>query len=192
MALHYHGMRLEMHPEVYEPAEDSFLLAEALDVRNGDVVLDVGAGTGILALIAAKTASSVIGVDLNPDAVKLARENALLNNVKNVEFRESDLFSAIPGKFDLIVFNPPYLPVSEDGLLARSWSGGIQGLEVVERFLGEAGEHLKQGGRLFLMASSLNDLHAVEELFARYGFSPTIIAEKKIPFEVLYVLSATR
>jgi release factor glutamine methyltransferase len=192
MALTYDELKIELHPDVYEPAEDSFLLAESMEVSKGDTVLDVGTGTGILALIAAGKAKRVLGVDLNPEAVRLARRNAKTNGVLNVKFLESDLFSKVSGKFNLIIFNPPYLPVMEEGLLARSWSGGECGLEVVTRFLEGVKAHLKPAGRILLIVSSLNGLSTVEGLFASHGFSSSVVALKKIPFETLYAVSAER
>lgn len=191
MALHYRHLKLELNPNVYEPAEDSFLLAENITPKKGDYVLDVGTGTGILALVAAGKASKVLGVDINPEAVELARNNAKLNGLPNVESRLSDLFTNVGDRFDLIVFNPPYLPVKEDGLLELSWSGGERGVEVVERFLGEVKDYLKPRGRILMVASSLNGLRAVERKFIENGLSFRVLAEKKIPFEMLYVISST-
>lgn len=132
-------------------------------------------------------------MDVNPKAVSLARMNAMANRITNVEFRLSDLFSSIGvnEKFNLIAFNPPYLPVKEKGLLERSWSGGRGGLEVVEAFLRQAGGHLSPGGRILMVASSLNSMDGLEGLFSRNVFSYAIIAEEKIPFETLYVISSS-
>ncbi|MDD5111936.1 MAG: methyltransferase, partial [Candidatus Altiarchaeota archaeon] len=131
MTLHYKNLKLELSKDVYEPAEDSFLLADAIVVNAGERVLDMGTGTGILALLASANASRVLGIDINPSAVTLAQKNAKQNNITNAEFRFGDLFSGVDGKFDVIIFNPPYLPLEEEGLLARAWSGGKNGIEVL-------------------------------------------------------------
>ena len=81
---------------VYEPAEDSFLFAENLVVKEGDVVLDMGTGCGILGVVAAEKAAKVVAVDVNPYAVRCAKKNAKLNGVSNkIFFVQGDLFTAI-------------------------------------------------------------------------------------------------
>ena len=93
---------------VYEPAEDSFLFAENLIVKEGEKVLDMGTGCGILSIIAARKASEVVAVDINPYAVKCAMENAKLNGVaEKISFIQGDLFTPLkPAEnFDLM-----YLP----------------------------------------------------------------------------------
>jgi len=188
--LRYRGLTIGLHPLVYEPAEDSFLLAESMAVCGGDRVLDVGTGTGILALLASKRASRVVGVDVNPMAVELAAENARLNGIPNAVFLEGDLFGPVEGRFDLIVFNPPYLPVQEEGLLERSWSGGERGMEVLERFLSGVDGHLEKGGRVLTLVSSLNDLDYVKGVFREHGLSFAVLSERKIPFEMLYAVQS--
>jgi len=186
MTNYYRNLMLESHPHVYEPAEDSFLLAHNLGLLDGESFLDVGTGSGIIALMAASSgASQVLGVDVNPAAVELARKNTSENNIKNIEFRISDLFENVSEKFDVIAFNPPYLPVSEGGELARAWSGGEKGVEVIERFLGEVSSHLSEGGRFLILLSSLND---PGELAQKHSLSK--VAETKIPFEKLFVYQA--
>lgn len=189
MTVYYKNLALDTSEDVYVPAEDSFLLAGSLKVEGGRV-LDVGTGTGIVALAAAGKADYVLGVDVNPEAVELARGNAQANGILNAEFRLSDLFSSIgvKEKFGLIAFNPPYLPVKEDGLLERSWSGGRGGLEVIECFLGQADRHLTPDGRILMVVSSLNNLDELEEMLRRNGLSYAIVAEERIPFETLYVI----
>ena len=131
------GIKLKLHPEVYEPAEDSILLLKNLiDVRDKEV-LEIGVGTGLISIACAKRgAKRVVGVDINPYAVKLAKENAKLNNV-NITFFESDLFENVEGEFDVILFNPPYLPTSEDdkidSYLNYAFDGGENGREILDR-----------------------------------------------------------
>jgi release factor glutamine methyltransferase len=99
--------------DVYEPAEDTFLLAENLSVRENDVVLDIGTGCGIFGILAAKKAKQVVATDLNPYAVDCAKMNARLNKVADkIELLVGDLFQPIKQNehFSLILFNAPYLP----------------------------------------------------------------------------------
>ncbi|MCJ1888564.1 methyltransferase domain-containing protein, partial [Pseudomonas sp. LA21] len=73
-----------------------------LDIKPGETALDVGTGTGLIALLMARKAKRVLGVDVNPKAIELAKKNAELNGIANVEFRVSDLFENVSGKFDVI------------------------------------------------------------------------------------------
>ena len=135
---------------VYEPAEDSFLLATYASSLSGRI-LEVGCGSGIVSLSAAQASlkNVVLGVDINPIAVKCATENARANGVANATFLKSDLFSELPAtqKFDYILFNPPYLPTSrKERLLSpeenAAYDGGASGLNVFKRFMLDAPAHL--------------------------------------------------
>ncbi|RLF29302.1 MAG: protoporphyrinogen oxidase [Thermoplasmata archaeon] len=179
------GFRILTDPRVYPPSEDTYLLIEALDLSGGERALDMGTGTGIVALHMATVAEWVLGVDSNPWAVELARKNARLNGIENVEFRLSDLFSNVPESFDLIAFNAPYLPprrVREP--IEASWYGGAP---LIERFLAEAWRHLRSGGRILLLFSSLTGLGDVEKAMRRHGYSWYMRAKRHIFFEDLYV-----
>lgn len=154
----YRGLKIKLHPQVYEPAEDTFLLAENLKVKEGDVALDVGTGTGIIALLMAKKAKFVLGVDINPIAVELAKENARLNGITNVEFRQSDLFENVEGEFDIITFNAPYLPGEPEEPIDLALVGGESGREVLDRFLEEFPNYLKENGVVQIVQSSITGI----------------------------------
>ncbi|AFK23215.1 hypothetical protein Py04_1645 [Pyrococcus sp. ST04] len=152
----------------------------------------MGTGTGILALIAARKARFCIGVDINRKALELAWKNAKLNNVRNVMFVFSDLFSNIKGSFDLIVFNPPYLPGDEEEIkedIDRALIGGKGGGEIIQKFLQEVKGYLEPGGRVLLVYSSLTKPDP-EKLFRTKGFKTEIIDSEKLFFEELYVMRA--
>lgn len=123
----------DVSENVYAPAEDSFLFAENLEVEKGAQVLDVGTGCGILGVLAAEKASLVIAVDPNPFALRCAKQNSALNNMRNkMAFLQADLFTAFNAKatFDLILFNAPYLPTEDkeaETWIERSWAGGANG-----------------------------------------------------------------
>jgi release factor glutamine methyltransferase len=189
MAYYFRDLRLETwEDKVYVPAEDSELLAGSLGEPTG-AVLDVGTGTGIQALTAAKTARSVLGVDANPAAVELAALNAKANGIDNASFKVSDLFSEVEGKFDLIIFNAPYLDVQEEGELERAWSGGCLGAEVINRFIDGAATHLAAGGRVLILVSAVNRLDEVLGRLSLRGLAPEVVAIRRVFFEELYVVS---
>jgi len=189
--LYYKGLKIKLHPQVYSPAEDSFLLAENLKVKRDDLALDVGTGTGIIALLMTKKAKFVLGVDINPYAVELAKENAKINNIKNVEFRLSDLFENVDGKFDIITFNAPYLPDEEPKeMIERAWSGGESGREVLDRFIEEVSNYLTSNGVVQIVQSSLAGIEETLEKLNAKGFDVEITARERYFFEEIVVISA--
>ena len=182
---------------VYEPAEDSFLFAENLTVDEGDVVLDMGTGCGILGIVAAGRAKKVVEVDINPDAVHCARENAELNRVVDkMHFVQGDLFAPFRNeqKFDLILFNAPYLPTDsrdDHSWLGRAWAGGVAGRQVIDRFIREAPQYLKENGQLLLMQSTLSKVQRTLQQFESEGLAARVIAERDLPFfETLVLVEA--
>ena len=109
--MQYLGRRLFVPREVTPPAWMSKLLGKTIleEVRESDFVLDMGTGSGINAILAASKSHSVVAVDINPFCVGAGTKNAELNRVSaRIQFRESDLFQNVTGKFDLIIFDPPF------------------------------------------------------------------------------------
>jgi len=184
---------------VYEPAEDSFLFAENLVVKKGETVLDVGTGCGILGIIAAEKAAGVVAVDINPHAVRCAKENAKLNGVVDKMFFVcGGLFAPIKTeeKFDLILFNSPYLPSepSENkSWLERAWAGGVAGRQVIDRFICEAPKYLKKDGRILLMQSTLSNVDKTLRRFEESGLRTSIVVKRALPFfETIVLVKAER
>ncbi len=166
---------------MYEPREDSELMLDAirgLDLR-GERALDMGTGSGILAGELAGRFEDVVAVDIQQEAVD--RVDAF--GIKNVEAVKSDLFENVnggagAGKFDLIVFNPPYLPEPyEDDVELHCGDGGV-----IARFLEGAKEHLKPGGRVLLLLSSITPKIPLD------GWKCRKVRSRKISFEELFVL----
>ncbi len=166
---------------IYRPREDSYLLKEYIESLDleGKKLLDVGTGTGILAVAAAEKGAEVVASDINPEALEIARENALDREVDDrIEFVESDLFENIEDRFDVIVFNPPYLPGND----YRELEGGKTGVELTERFLEEVGEYLEEGGFTVFIASSRSDIERLGE-----KFEIEKLDARKLWFETLYL-----
>ena len=172
--------------QVYQPEADTYLLlgAALAEVKPGDRVLEVGTGSGHIAAGLAKLAP-VIATEINPHAASCARG-------AGVEVVRCNLFDAIRGRFDLVLFNPPYLPTEPheriDDWLEYALDGGESGREVIERFAEDAGRVLAPNGRILLLISSLTGLDEVKGLFSAAGFSADVIREDAVEDEVLYVL----
>ncbi len=195
--VHFAEYVFNVQEDVYDPAEDTFLFAENLDVKEGAQVLDVGTGCGFLGILAAKKASRVLAVDLNPYAIRCAKENSKRNSVHNkMSFIRASLFSALKSnvKFDLILFNAPYLPSQIDEVeswIGRAWAGGVNGREVVDAFISEVSAHLKQNGQVLLMQSTLTNVEETNLGFCTQGLKATVKAERKLPFfETLILIEA--
>jgi len=182
---------------VYEPAEDSFLFAESLAVGEGEFVVDVGCGCGLLGIVAAGKALGVVAVDVNPFAVRCAKENAKQNGViDKMLFVRGDLFSPFKAGvgFDLVLFNAPYLPVrfgERASWVERAWAGGESGRSVIDRFIGEVSRYLKRGGRVLLMQSSLAGVGETLRRFEEGGLRAGVVVSRDLPFfETLVLVKA--
>ena len=173
---------------VYRPAEDSMLLLRHAQAMVSGSVLDMGTGSGILAIAAAQKSEvrKVVAVDIDPDAINHAMSKAEEFGVSGrIEFRVGDLFEGMAGDvFDWILFNPPYLP-SEWPANEVSWSGEEGGHEVIRRFLDTADRHLNPGGTILLVFSSRTGLD-IDEVEEKY--SVTVLEELPLFFERLYCL----
>jgi release factor glutamine methyltransferase len=172
--------------QVYSPEADTVVLLDAAraEVNPGDRVLEMGTGSGLIAAEIAKI-TRIIATDINPHAVISARD-------AGVEVVRTDLFAGIRGPFDLVLFNPPYLPTQPeermDDWLEYALDGGECGRAVIARFAAEAGRVLAPGGRILLLISSLTGLSEVSEVFTRHGYTAEVVAQQVVEDEVLYVL----
>jgi len=168
----------------YTPAEDSFLLVKQIKERaRGKSVLDMGTGWGILAETAIKAgASSVLAADINEAHVRYCQ-------AKGIPAIQSDMFSNIQERFDLIVFNPPYLPEDEleDAETRQLVSGGKQGYEILIRFLKEAKEHVSKRGEILFVFSSLTSKKKIDETLEKLHYKFECLEQEEHFYETLYV-----
>lgn len=148
------GIRLDAKGG-YGPREDSYLLADVVERYAYGRVLDIGTGTGIQAIVAAKKGLEVTASDIDPKALDCARENARLNRV-DIEFVQSDVFSNIKGKYNTIIFNPPYLPSHWYQLKHVALDGGRHGRQFMDRFISECRNYAMEDHIFLLLESSFN------------------------------------
>ena len=184
------------HPNVYTPSDDTYLLMDSLEITGGERFLDLGCGTGIVGIYAAKKgAREIIQLDINPYAVLLARCNSALNNVDGRTFSVvGNMFDPIAEnyRFDIVAFNPPYLPVSDEGLIGKSWSGEASGREVIDAFLKAFDKFLSCDGKVYLINSSLSNYNLTLKILDEKGFSWRIVGRKKFFFEEIVCIEAWR
>ena len=184
--------RRGVDPDVYQPAEDSGLLAEAAidSLSQPKAVLEVGTGSGWVAeRIAAETGSRVIGSDINPHACQQARD-------RGVEAVRADLLAPFSdGVFDAVLFNPPYLPTDADNewddWMEQALSGGEDGRRLIVPFLDSVERVLDPDGEIYLLVSSLMGYDIVVELAREAGFAAEDIRQESYPFETLSILKLT-
>ena len=175
---------------IYEPQEDSFLLKKAVEVNAKGKVLEIGTGSGILALAAAnlKNVKSVLAVDIDTEALNYAKQHSAH---KKIKFQQSDLFEKVKGKFDTIIFNPPYLP-QEGNKRDIQLEGGKQGYEVIEKFIISANNHLNENGELLLLFSSFSKQKEINYFLDRQLFDYREIEKQHVFFEDLIVYKITK
>jgi HemK-related putative methylase len=165
------------------------LLADENLIPNGATVLDMGTGSGVGAIFAARRARRVLAIDVNPDAVRSARINALLHRVEDrVEVREGDLFGPVGGeRFDRVLFNPPYYLREPRDLLERAFFS----MKVVDQFAEGLRDHLAPGGQCLLLLASSADERALLQAFLPHIFSVERAARRDVGAEVLSLYRLT-
>ena len=180
---------------VYIPAEDSYLLADNLQIKKGQSVLEIGTGSGIVAMYASRLTENITVTDINFDACELARKNFEANDIKNIEILFGNLFEPVKNrKFDVILFNTPYLP-TEDGEVLEdtinyAFDGGLNGRKVIDLFLNEVGNHLNDGGIVQMIQSSLSGNEETLEKLDNLGFIAEIAASEHFFFEDITLINA--
>ena len=170
------------------PKFGSVLLARHLPLQPGDAVLDLGAGAGLIGILAARHGHRVVATDVVPAYAECLRANALLNGVgSRLEVRTGDLFEPMRGEtFDVIAANPPQMPTPPD----REWSdpqsrmdnGGSDGWLLLDRIIKESPPHLKPGGRLVLTLFGFLGIERGMERLREAGLEPRVVAREEQPF----------
>lgn len=191
----YEDLKFKVSEDVYEPAEDTYLLVSAIEKERGEKALDLGCGCGLIALILAKKFSEVIAIDINPNAVKLTIYNTKLNSLNNIYTVRCDSGLSLRSYvFDVIACNPPYLPVLEGrSWINKAWSGGASGREATYKMAREAWRLLKEEGRLYIVASSLSKIEDIEHYLRNLGFNNVKrVVAKKFFFEELTVIKCVK
>jgi HemK-related putative methylase len=188
------GFELIISPTVYDPryyrAPAYFAqFIGALDL-SGKTVADVGTGSGIQALAAARAgATTVVAIDINPSAVATAAANARANGFEHsVVTVTSDLLSAIPAspKFDVILSNPPFCDGRAWDIADRAWRAGPQYQDITPLF-GQARKRLARDGVMYLILSSHTDLEFISAVIRRTGFNVRIVSTQRVFFETLVI-----
>lgn len=183
---------LALDANVYRPGDDTFLLARAVAdaVGPGTRFLEIGCGSGLVSLVAARHGGLVTCTDMNPQAVALARHNAKQNGLK-VTALEGDLFAGATGPFDVVAFNPPYLPTAPDeqvpGPLNLAFDGGPDGNRVVLRFAAQLAVLPHRPATLLVVHSSLADPTALTRVLSDLGYGCEVVAEEPHFYERLSV-----
>ena len=180
---------------VYVPAEDSYLLADNLEIEANQSVLEIGTGSGIVAMYASRLAKSVTATDINFDACELASKNFEANGIENVEILFGNMFEPVKNrKFDVILFNTPYLPTEEgdviDDTINYAFDGGLNGRKVIDLFLDEVPNHLNDGGIVQMIQSSLSGNEETLQKFDEMGFIAEIKASEHFFFEDITLINA--
>ena len=188
-----HGVPILVTPTVFNPKRlrtgEFFASQLTSAVWPDSEVLDMGTGSGVCAVFAARNARRVVAVDINAAAARCAAVNALLNNAeRRIEARHGDLFEPVAGeRFDLILFNPPFVTAEPRNDRDRAW----RSTGVAERFAQGLGRHLKPGGAALLLLSTYGDAAAFLGALLERGHRITRLAERRYVGEHLTLYRVT-
>lgn len=177
----YLGLVLHVPEQVFPPTPTSDLLGEEVrrHVQPGQRILDMGCGAGANAILAAQITDRVVAVDVNPSAVAATAANAVRNGVgERVTCRESDVFSAVEGDFDVIVIDPPFRWFAPRDLLERAFAD--ENYATLGRFMAEVGDRLRPDGVVLLFFGSTGDVDHLDALIDAAGLASETIAERTI------------
>jgi release factor glutamine methyltransferase len=199
-AYRWRGLTMIVPTGVFHPGLffSSAVLANEIEQRNpiGRSVLDVGCGSGLLTLVAARAGAAVTAVDINPEAVRATSANAAANGLA-AEVLESDLFAALVGRrFDLVVVNPPYFAKDPIDDAERAWFAGAD-LGYFEQFFAGLGDRLvvgKRPGRALMVLSEGCDMAVITAAATRHGFRMGVTSRTRVwlGLQVVWVIEHAR
>ena len=165
----------------YPVSEDTILMLR--NIKCGKNVLEMGTGSGVIAIECARRGSNVTAVDIDEIAVKKLNEKAKKEKLE-INAIKSNLFENVNGVYDTIIFNPPYLPGDAENILDLQWAGGGKyGDEIIIKFLKEAKNFLGEGGEMYVIMSSFNRIEKIKSM--EYKFE--LIAKMKLSFHEIYL-----
>ncbi|MDU5559647.1 peptide chain release factor N(5)-glutamine methyltransferase [Anaerococcus vaginalis] len=177
----FYGLDLLVDKRALIPRYETEILVDLIinDNSNNKKILDIGTGSGAISLALSKNLkdSKIIGVDISKNAIDLANENKIKLNINNVEFKESDIFSNIDEKFDIIVSNPPYINKEDfeklDNKLyyepQNALYGGEDGLYFYKKIIKNAKNFLNKNGKIYLEIG-YNQKDSISNLLEEYGY----------------------
>ena len=179
----YLGKTFIVFKNVFWPFEDSVALAKSFAVHSGERVLDVGTGSGVLAIFSAyKRAGHVVAVDSNPNTLRTARENARRHNFSSIiEVRKSDVFSALKTreKFDVVIANPPFRNRAAKNIReAAQWDTDFS---FHKKFFSGLKRHLSPKGRVYIAQANYGDMTLMKRLARRAGLKIKRIGIHRMP-----------
>jgi release factor glutamine methyltransferase len=178
------GTTIVVPPEVMPITPMSHLLGEAVlaHAEPGGRVLDMGTGSGVNAILAATKGCEVVAVDINPVALEAALANAARNGVADrIDIHHSDVFSAVDGVFDLIVFDPPFRWFRPRDRLEAAMAD--ENYRALAEFFAEARSHLAPGGRMLVFFGTSGDLGHLHHLIDHHGFRAEVVAHDDLERE---------
>ncbi len=178
----------------YEPREDTFLLMRCMKIKPGEKVLEIGCGSGIVSKKAAEKGGIVFCCDINPYAVK---ETKKITKGLNVKVFYGNLFDPFKNmKFDVILFNPPYVITDEtkedNSLIGLSWNGGKDGRKLIDPFLESFDKYLNENGKVYMIHPDYCNLEKTKKILSQKGFKLRIVGSESFFFEKLYCLEITK
>lgn len=171
------GFQYSVLPKVYKGSTDTELFCKILNIKKGQNVWDIGTGTGLIALTAKqKGAQYVLATDLNPYAVKNAKENSKLLGIK-IDVQQADVFGSINKKVDIITFNPPF--TNKQAKQKHDISFWDKDHKTLRKFFKNLPKHLKPNGRAFIAWSSFGDTRKLKKIAKEFNLSLKEAGKKK-------------
>ena len=208
MIINFNDIKIKTSPMVYTPGEDTFFVEDVLKKEltkniqpvNVNNILEVGCGSGYLLIVLVKLCpkSKFVAIDINTHALQITLENINLNGLdqKSIELIHSDLFTKVKSKlFDIIIFNPPYLPtenkfaeLNDNNIVNLAWEGGDK---IIKAFLLSVENFLSRDGKIIILLSNYQVKNDRPEDYIKQANKNLMVkaSYKKILFlETLYIV----